>query len=40
MANLCIEAGADEEQIPAWVGVGRSRAEYAAIPLTPGILRQ
>jgi hypothetical protein len=30
MADLCVAAGADEELIPDWIGVGRSRAEYAA----------
>ena len=32
MAELCIAAGADEGKIGAWIRVGRSRAEYAAIP--------
>lgn len=35
MAGLCIAAGADEEEIPDWIRVGRSRAEHAAIPPGP-----
>jgi hypothetical protein len=40
VASLCRAAGADEGQIPAWVQVGRSRAEYAKIPPSAGVLRR
>src|SRR5258706_7247138 len=39
-ADLCVEAGADNEQIPAWVDVGRSRAAQAKISSSAGVLRR
>ncbi len=35
IADLCIKAGADPAQIPAWIEVGRQRAELARqVPYT------
>jgi len=31
MARLCIDAGADQQQIPGWILVGRGRAARAAV---------
>src|SRR6266568_1886808 len=36
VADLCIAAGARQDQIPAWIPVGRLRAEQASIAPNTG----
>jgi hypothetical protein len=40
IADLCMDAGADENQIEYWVAVGRHRAAHARIAPAPGALRR
>ena len=39
-AQLCRDAGADPDQVPAWTGIGRQRAARARQPPFPGGLRR